>query len=232
MLESSPSTNQIQVISNWQDFISTNFSGDVNAICWSRQLTGDFEEIVKQAKQPENITVLDEDDLLKLHLSEQGAIARDIIINDLQLLKELGASPTLNIIKHYERDEDNPYFPTDVYSYHVDRSPIPTDTILCTYYGAASDIIPNSQAEQKILIPEIRATLKQSFKGSDDEFESYLTDQFYDLHYQAKENAQPTNLGIGHIWRLAVDHPESKVLPCVHRAPKENTGEPRLLLIC
>ena len=48
------------------------------------------------------------------------------------------------------------FIPTDVYSYHVDRSPIATDTFLCTYHGAASDIIANDQAEQKILIPEIR----------------------------------------------------------------------------
>lgn len=226
------SNNQVHVVTNWQDFISTNFNGDVNAICWSRQLVCDFEEIIKLAEQTENITVLDEGDLLKLNLSEQGILARDIIINDLKLLKELGAAPTLNIIKHYERDDDNPFFPTDVYSYHVDRSPIPTDTILCTYFGAASDIIPNSQAIQKIAVPEIRESLKQAFNGTDKEFELYLTEHFFDLHYQAKENAQPTNLGIGHIWRLAVDHPESKVLPCVHRAPKENNGESRLLLIC
>jgi len=43
-----------------------------------------------------------------------------------------------------------------VYSYHVDRSPIATDTFLCTYHGAASDLIANEQALQKILIPEIR----------------------------------------------------------------------------
>lgn len=232
MLNHSQIENQVHVVTNWQDFISTTFQGDVNAICWSRQLVGDFEEIIKLAEQTENITVLDEGDLLKLNLSEQGILARDIIINDLKLLKELGASPTLNIIKYYERDEDNPFFPTDVYSYHVDRSPIPTDTILCTYFGAASDIIPNSQAIQKIAVPEIRESLKQAFNGTDEEFELYLTEHFFDLHYQAKENAQPTNLGIGHIWRLAVDHPESKVLPCVHRAPKENNGEPRLLLIC
>jgi len=57
-------------------------------------------------------------------------------------------------------------------------------------------------------------------------------EHFFDLHYQAKPNTQPTNLGIGHLWRLAVDHPESQVLPCVHRAPKEKKGESRLLLIC
>lgn len=55
---------------------------------------------------------------------------------------------------------------------------------------------------------------------------------FFDLHYQPKAHAQPINLGIGHIWRLAVDHPTQKVLPCVHRAPVENDGEYRLLLIC
>lgn len=55
---------------------------------------------------------------------------------------------------------------------------------------------------------------------------------FFDLHYQPKPDAQPVNLGTGHIWRLAVDHPTQKVLPCVHRAPVEKDGEYRLLLIC
>ncbi|RYZ28666.1 MAG: DUF1826 domain-containing protein, partial [Chitinophagaceae bacterium] len=29
-----------------------------------------------------------------------------------------------------------------------------------------------------------------------------------------------------------VDHPKQQVLPCIHRAPIENEGECRLLLIC
>ena len=175
---------------------------------------------------------MDEKDLLKLELSEQGQIARDTILNDYHLLNEHGASPSLNIIKCYERDEDHPFFPTDVYSFHVDRSPIPTQTILCTYYGAASDILPNSQAEQKILVPEIRDELKKQFTGTDEEFESYLIDNFFDLHYQAKPDATIINLGLGHLWKLSVDHPNNPVLPCIHRAPKEKTGESRLLLIC
>ena len=56
--------------------------------------------------------------------------------------------------------------------------------------------------------------------------------QFFDLHYQAKENAEIINLGIGNLWRLAVDCAESDVLPCVHRAPIEKDGNVRLLLIC
>ena len=53
---------------------------------------------------------------------------------------------------------------------------------------------------------------------------------FFDLHDQVQPNALSISLGLGHLWRLAIDHPESKVRPCVHRAPKEKTS--RLLLIC
>jgi hypothetical protein len=85
---------------------------------------------------------------------------------------------------------------------------------------------------KKILIPEIREKLKALHEGSAAEFENFLKDYFFDLHYQPKPNALPINLGLGHLWRLAVDHPTQQVLPCVHRAPVESDGEYRLLLIC
>jgi len=59
-----------------------------------------------------------------------------------------------------------------------------------------------------------------------------LEENYFDLHYQAKPHVVPTNLGLGHLWRLAVDHPKQLALPCIHRAPIENEGEYRLLLIC
>jgi len=204
----------------------------MNAVCWSRDLVGDFKEIVDQLELKDNITEIYTEDLLALHLSEQGIFARDIILKDLQLLSDFGASPSLNLLKHYERDDELDFIATDVYSYHVDRSPIETDTFLCTYYGPASDILPNDQLEQKILIPEIRDKLKRLYDGPDAEFEQFLEEYFFDLHYQPKPNAQPINLGVGHLWRLAVDHPTQQALPCVHRAPVENEGEYRLLLIC
>jgi hypothetical protein len=204
----------------------------MNAVCWSRDLVGDFKEIVDQLELKDNITEIYTEDLLALHLSEQGIFARDIILKDMQLLSDFGASPSLNLLKHYERDDELDFIATDVYSYHVDRSPIETDTFLCTYYGPASDILPNAQVEQKILIPEIRDKLKRLYDGPDAEFEQFLEEYFFDLHYQPKPNAQPINLGVGHLWRLAVDHPTQQALPCVHRAPVENEGEYRLLLIC
>ena len=38
--------------------------------------------------------------------------------------------------------------------------------------------------------------------------------------------------GVYYSFERLVDHPESKVLPCVHRAPREKTGQTRLLMIC
>jgi len=232
MIDSSHTDNQISCVKNFQDLISTPFQGKINAICFTRKLIGDFSEIVKKVELNENIAELRPNKLRKLQLSEQGNLAREILLNDLKLLKAHGASPTLNLIKCYDRDDAYPFFPTDVYSFHVDRSPIPTDTFLCTYYGESSDILPNLQANQKVLVPEIREELRKLFDGTDEGFESFLSDYFFDLHYQAKSNASPINLGIGNLWKLAVDYPNSKVLPCLHRAPEEKTGQHRLLMIC
>lgn len=225
-------SSQIGVVSNFSELVHTDFKGELNALCWYRNLEGDFSEIVSQLRLKENITEVYPEDLIALQLSEKGNIAREIVLNDLQLLTDYGASPFLNLLKCYDRDDEFDFISTDVYSFHVDRSPIATDTFLCTYHGAASDIISNSQAVQKILIPEIRTKLEQLYDGPSEEFENFLKENYFDLHYQAHSDAEPINLGLGHLWRLAVDHPKQKVLPCIHRAPRENEGEYRLLLIC
>lgn len=225
-------SSQIGMVSTFSELVNTDFKGEMNALCWYRNLEGDFKEIVAQLQIKENITEVYPKDLFSLQLSEKGNIAREIILNDLRLLADFGASPSLNLLKCYERDDEFDFISTDVYSYHVDRSPIATDTFLCTYHGVASDIISNEQAEQKILIPEIRKKLKDLHNGPSEEFENFLKENYFDLHYQAQPHVAPINLGLGHLWRLAVDHPKQQVLPCIHRAPIENEGEYRLLLIC
>jgi len=225
-------SSQISLVSTFSELVNTNFEGETNALCWYRNLDADFNEIVNHLSLKENITEVYPEDLSALQLSERGNIAREIILNDLQLLADFGASPSLNLLKCYERDDEFDFISTDVYSFHVDRSPIATDTFLCTYHGASSDIVANSQAEQKILIPEIRAKLKELHDGPAEEFEDFLKENYFDLHYQLNGDAEPINLGLGHLWRLAVDHPKQQVLPCIHRAPIENEGEYRLLLIC
>lgn len=222
----------INSVTNFHDLVSTPFAGEINAICWARDLQGDFSEIVEKLILSENIKEIKEEELHELQLSDQGNLAREILLNDMNLLKDHGASPVLNLIKYYDTDDEHSFFPTDVYSFHVDRSPIPIDTFLCTYYGDSSEILPNSEAIKKVLIPEIRSELKKLYTGTDIDFESFLSENFFDLHYLPKANANPISLGLGNLWRLAIDHPESLVPPCIHRAPREKSGKTRLLLIC
>ncbi len=224
--------HHIGLVSSFSELVKTKFYGNMNALCWERKPEGDFKEIVSKLTLKENITEIFINDLLELNLSEKGNEAREIIIHDIQLLSDFGAEPSLNLLKNYERDEEFDFISTDVYSYHADRSPIETSTFLCTYYGAASEIIPNNMCKQKILIPEIREKLKKLYDGPNEEFETFLKDNFFDLHYKAEADAEAVNLGTGNLWRLSVDHPGQNVLPCIHRAPRENVGEYRLLLIC
>ena len=80
--------NQIHCVTNFHDLVSITFYGEMNAICWKRELIGDFSEIVQKIEANENIKVIEEDELTELELSEQGKLARDIIINDFKILKK------------------------------------------------------------------------------------------------------------------------------------------------
>lgn len=231
MTKTFPNSSNLLHVNNYQALISTTFQGTTNAISWSRDLEGDFEEIVNAIAFEGTMLEIDEEELLALELSEAGSIARETILSDFKLLSELGASPVLNIIANYEADE-HPFFPTDVYSFHVDRSPIATDTFLCTYFGDTSELISNQDAIQKIQVPDIREKIEKAYVDEATDFETYLSEHFFDLHYQAVEDASVIQAGIGHLWRLAVDYPGSNVLPCIHRAPIEKSGNKRLMLIC
>ena len=227
-----PQLSTIKEVATFQELINTPFKETTNALCWARNLSGDFKEIVAKLSLQDDITNVSMEELKTLPLSPQGELARATILSDFEQLRLAGAQPSLNLLKCYERDTTLDYISTDVYSYHVDRSPVPTSTFLCTYAGATSDILLNQDAAQMIHIPAVREQLKTLHDGAGEEFDAFLAEFFFDLHYRAKPDARPIAMQNGHLWRLAVAHPGQEVLPCIHRAPVEKDQEVRLLLIC
>jgi hypothetical protein len=72
--------NQVGVVVTFSELMNTDFQGNTNALCWHRNLDGDFKEIVTQLQLKDNITEVSIEDLLALQLSEKGSAAREIIL--------------------------------------------------------------------------------------------------------------------------------------------------------
>jgi hypothetical protein len=226
--------NRIKLVQSFDELVTTPFANGVNALCWHRNLSGDFGEIVNQLAVGNGITNVDQSRLNSLSVSPSGQIAIDILLEDQRLLSELGVEPNLDCINGYLRDENPGPIATDVYSFHADSATDQADTYLCTYYGFPSEGLRNDEAIRYVDVRETRAKLLEGFGGEDnDEFREYLRENCYDLHYAPLPHARPFSFGVGNLWRIAVDYPGSPVPPCIHRAPEDSPGQsPRLLLIC
>ena len=223
----------VRIVHSFDELIATPFAGDVNALCWRRQLPGDFREVVDQLQAEEGVTTIEDDDLRALTLRPAGRAAREVLRADQALLHRHGLSPTLDCITGYRRDAAAGPVATDVYSFHVDSATVPADTYLCTYTGASSEGLPNEMAIRRVDVAETRAQLLALHGGADDaDFAAYLSERCYDRHYAPLPAAEPYSFGVGNLWRIAIAHPASPVLPCIHRAPPTLPGDPaRLLLI-
>lgn len=224
---------RIRRVGSFAELVTTRFEDGVNALCWERELPGDFREVVTQLAVGDVMATLDEEGLRGLSLSAAGRVAIEVMLEDQRLLREHGLAPVLDCIRAYPRDEEPGVVPTDVYSFHADSATVETDTYLCTYHGPSSEGLRNEEARRRVDVPETRAELLQLFGGEDDEaFREHLSESCYDLHYAALPQARPFVLGLGNLWRIAVDFPGSPVPPCIHRAPETLPGDlPRLLLI-
>jgi hypothetical protein len=237
-----PGYTRIRVVHSFPELVTTRFADGVNALCWPRSLPGDFGEVVTQLAAGEGITALDEARLIALPLSDAGRAARDVMLDDLRLLRDHGLAPELNCIHAYPRDDDAT-LPTDVFSFHADSAPVEASTWLCTYHGAPSEGLRNDEAQRRVDVPATRAELRKLFGGEDgDAFREFLSENCYDLHYASVPGAQPFSFGLGNLWRIAVEYTgpglprhspseRRRVPPCVHRAPETVPGQPRLLLI-
>lgn len=228
-----PDYPRIKLVKSFDELVTTPFQDGVNALCWQRELPGDFSEVVALLGVSEGITTLDESRLHNLPVSAAGRVAIHVLLEDQQRLRDHGLSPILDCIQSYPREEEPGAVPTDVYSFHADSAMEEADTWLCTYHGASSEGLRNNEAQRRVDLPETRAELLKEYGGEDDaDFLEYLNENCYDLHYAPDPQAQPFSFGHGNLWRIAVDYPGSPVPPCIHRAPETLPGQPpRLLLI-
>ena len=221
-----------RLVSSFEELLSTPFADGVNALCWCRELAGDFADIVDKLACGKGITPIDDERLMELSLTEAGDVARQIILQDLELLRSRDLLPSLDCVNGYNNAVQIGSVRTDVQSWHADSATAEADTYLCTYHGACSEGLINEEAICRANIPETRAELLKLHGGADDEsFAEYLNDHFYDLHYAPLPNAKPYAFGLHNLWRVATDYPGSPVPPCIHRAPDTVPGQTRLLLI-
>jgi hypothetical protein len=225
--------DRIAVVGSFDELVGTPMAGRVNAICWPRDLPGDFAEVLAALDPGDGISHVDEPRLAGLPVGPAGRTAVATLLADLQRLRERGHEPGVDCVRGYSRDQQDRDLPTDVMSFHVDSATVPTDTFLCTYAGAPSEGLRNDEAVRRIDDPDLRARLLARHGGADgDGFRDYLTEHFHDLHYRPVSGARPFSFGVGNLWRIAVAWPGCPVPPCVHRAPAAGPGEPpRLLLI-
>jgi hypothetical protein len=228
--------DRIKVVSSFDALMASTFGPEINAICWQRTLTGNFDELAASLGGEDEIISLDEEMLTNLRprLSAMGRMAVDALLEDQRLLLARGLSPSLECVPRYQRDETSQTIPTDVYSFHADRATVATDTFLCSYNEAATEGLRNDMAQRHTDIPTVRAELLKLFQQEEEagDFDAYLRENCYDLHYAETAKTASFSFGIGNLWRIAVEYPGCPVPPCLHRAPETMPGRPpRLLLI-
>ncbi len=224
--------HRIRLVADFDELVSTPFVDGVNALCWQRELVGDFGEVVRQLGTGTGITTLEDAQLLSLPLSPAGKTAVEALLADQKMLRELDLDPVLDCVNGYAPCDDPGPLRTDVCSFHVDSAPTEVDTYLCTYFGAASEVLRNDQACRWVDVPETRSRLLEEFDGPDDEeFIEYLADHCFDLHYRPDPGAKPFSFGVGNLWRIAIQYPGCPVPPCIHRAPTPVPGQPARLLL-
>ncbi len=220
------------MVTSFEALIATPFRDGVNAVCWPRDLRGDFDEVVLRLETADDITSIDEAQLTSLEVSPAGRQAVATLLDDLRRLRAIGHEPTLDCVRRYPRDHGGPVA-TDVHSFHVDSATAPVDTFLCSYTGASSEGLRNHEARRLVDAPAVRAQLLERFGGEEGgAFTAWLGENSFDLHHEPLPSARPFSFGLGNLWRIAVQYSGCPVPAFIHRAPEDSAGQPpRLLLI-
>jgi len=222
----------VRFVAGFAELLGTPFTATVNALCWRRHLPGDFAAVIAALGSGQGIVEVAEERLESLPLGPAGRLAAEAMLADLRRLRGHDLAPSLNGVHDCLPAADGAAVPTDVTSFHVDSAPVEVDTWLCTYHGASSEGLSPGDAVPKVELPEIRAALLQEYGGADDAgFAEFLHEHSYDSHYAPRPGATPYAFGTFALWRIATRWPGCPAPPCVHRAPANPPGAPRLLLI-
>ena len=225
-------TPRVRRVGSFEELRTARFADGVNALCWERTLPGDYAEVIAKLGPGAGIVPLEDDRIRALELTPAGRLAAEAMLADQELLRRHDLTPSLNCVYDCVRAPDAGTVPTDVTSFHVDSAPVEVDTWLCTYHGACSEGLRTEDALLKVEIPETRAALLTEYGGADDAgFAEFLHEHSYDSHYAPTPGATPYPFGTFALWRIATRWPGSPAPPCVHRAPENHPGSPRLLLI-
>lgn len=221
------------VVDSFAELLAVPLRGECNAVCWRRELAGDYGEVVRAVVGQDLVVTLGDELLSALPLSQAGRVAAAMLRSDQELLRGVGQDPVVDCIRGYERDAADEIVATDVYSFHVDRATQATDTFLCSYTAPASQGLCNEDAVRRVDIPAVRAELLRQFGGDDAAgFADWLAEHCFDLHYAPLPGARTFDFGVGNLWRIAVDYPGCMTPACIHRAPETGGHDPaRLLLI-
>ncbi len=93
-----PDYHRIKVVHSFDELIATLFGDGINALCWQRELPGNFGEIVNRVRKTggdrgEGITPIEDSWLENLDARPAGRVAVELLLEDECLLRAHGSSP-------------------------------------------------------------------------------------------------------------------------------------------
>ena len=99
----------LRVVTSFEALIATPFRDGVNAVCWPRDLRGDFDEVVQKLATADDITSIDEGRLTSLEVGPAGREAVASLLDDLRRLRAIGHDPSLDLSLIHISEPTRPY---------------------------------------------------------------------------------------------------------------------------
>ncbi len=237
-------SGRICVADNQADMLSRKFGSHANVILHTRELKGDFNEVVAVchklfAGKNQHLTQKDVTEALTPHLSDAGRQATGIIIEDLKAMTSAGCKDArLRVVYGYEDHNENAPMEDNEHHFHIDGGDMTRGRILAPYTDPASEGLTPEDAIACLSLEKYTELFKQAWKKSapDESLESYIRGMkmIYGGYYEPAAGKEPFAFRAGDIWRQAVMQMKQAGGPpaFVHRGSKpKDASTPRLLSV-